>query len=149
MADAREPINLTVSEIADETAAAAIIDLVRQKSPEWKDQKQVASWRCQLLEALDLVSAFDAKGIPLYLFDSVSAGNGDEEREAIRRNIMDSYIGITPADFAMADTGALAMRTRPGQPESTCSQALICPESVRAFFAAVAKDIVPPQEHFV
>jgi L-lactate utilization protein LutC len=101
------------------------------------------------LEALDLVSAFDAKGIPLYLVDSFSAGNGDEKREAIRRNIMDSYIGITPADFAMADTGALVMRTRPGQPESTCSQALICPESVRAFFAAVAKDIVPPQKHFV
>ena len=102
MADARKPINLTVSEIADETATA-IIDLVRQKSPEWENQKQVASWRRQLLEALDLVSAFDAKGIPLYLVDSVSAGNGDEKREAIRRNIMDSYIGITPADFAMAD----------------------------------------------
>jgi hypothetical protein len=41
MADARKPINLTVSEIADETATA-IIDLVRQKSPEWENQKQVA-----------------------------------------------------------------------------------------------------------
>ena len=63
MADARKPINLTVSEIADETAAAAAItDLVRQKSPEWENQKQMASWRRQLLEALDLVSAFGARG---------------------------------------------------------------------------------------
>jgi hypothetical protein len=37
----------------------------------------VASWRRQLLEALDLVGAFDDKGIPLYLVDSVSAANGD------------------------------------------------------------------------
>jgi hypothetical protein len=65
MADARKPINLTASEIADETAAtAAIIDLVRQKSLEWENQKQVASWWHQLLEGLDLVSAFDAKSIP-------------------------------------------------------------------------------------
>jgi hypothetical protein len=126
-----------------------IIYLVRQKYPEWENQKQVASWRHQLLEALDLVSAFNAKGITLQAVDSVPAGNGDEEREETRRNITDSYIGITSVDFDMADTGSLVMRTRPGKLDPTCSQALICPESVRAFFAAVAKDIVPPQKHFV
>ncbi len=101
------------------------------------------------MEALDLASAFDAKGVPLHVVDSFPAGIGDDKREAILRSIIDSYIGITSDNFAISDLGTLVMRTRPGQPDPTCSQALICPELVRVFFAAVAKDIIPPQKYFV
>jgi L-lactate dehydrogenase complex protein LldG len=105
--------------VADEAAAAAaVLELVRSKSPEWDNQNQVAIWQHPLLETLGLDTAFDAEGIPLYAVDTVPAENGDVVREEIRRNIIASYIGITSADFAMADTGTLVMRTRPGQPRS-------------------------------
>lgn len=119
MTEAGKPINLTVTEVADEpAAAAAVLELVRSKSPEWDNQNQVAIWRHPLLETLGLDAAFAAEGIPLYVVDPVPAENGDNAREKIRRNIIASYIGITSADFAMADTGTLVMRTRPGQPRS-------------------------------
>ena len=50
--------------------------------------------------------------------DSVSSENSEATREEIRRNINASYIGVTSADFALADTATLVMRTRPGQPRS-------------------------------
>ena len=119
MTEAGKPINLAVTAVAEEAAAkVAIIDLVRRKSPEWENQKQVAAWQHPLLESLDLNSAIDAEGIPFYIVDPVSAENGDHVREEIRQNIIASYIGITSADFALADTATLVMRTRSGQPRS-------------------------------
>ena len=38
--------------------------------------------------------------------------------ENLRWRIIDSYIGITSADFCLADTATLVMRTRPDQPRS-------------------------------
>jgi L-lactate dehydrogenase complex protein LldG len=40
------------------------------------------------------------------------------DEESLRQHIIDSYIGITSADFCMADTATLVMRTRPGQARS-------------------------------
>ena len=33
----------------------------------------------------------------------------------IRQQVIDAYIGVTSADFCMAETATLVMRTRPGQ----------------------------------
>jgi L-lactate dehydrogenase complex protein LldG len=40
------------------------------------------------------------------------------DEESLRQDIIDSYIGITSADFCMADSATLVMRTRPGQARS-------------------------------
>ena len=46
MKAAGRPINLKVTLVDDEAAATkAIIDAVRLKSPEWKNQIQVATWQ--------------------------------------------------------------------------------------------------------
>ena len=42
----------------------------------------------------------------------------EKERERLRKHIIDSYIGITSADFCMAETASLVMRTRAGQARS-------------------------------
>lgn len=119
MVAAGKPINLEVTPLADETeAASAIIDLVQSKSPEWENQNQVAAWQHPLIDALDLGAAFDAVGIPLYVVESVPEEGGDPIRSKIRENIIASYIGITSADFILADTATLVMRTRSGQPRS-------------------------------
>jgi L-lactate dehydrogenase complex protein LldG len=116
---AAKPINLAVTAVADEAAAAAaVVGLVGRKSPEWEEQTQVAAWRHPLVDALDLGAALESEGIPLYIVDSVPVEGGADRRDAIRRNIIKSYIGITSADFVLADTATLVMRSRPDQPRS-------------------------------
>jgi L-lactate dehydrogenase complex protein LldG len=117
------PINLMVTVLKDRAAAsAAIADLVQNKAPEWGDQKKIAMWRHPLLESLNLADALAAQSVPLYVgefedsvADKVSART---ERERLRKNVIDAYIGITSADFCMAETATLVMRTRPGQARS-------------------------------
>jgi L-lactate dehydrogenase complex protein LldG len=119
MTEAGKPINLGITPVADETAAAAaIVELVRLRSPEWENQNQVCVWKHPLLEALDLGAAFKAEGVLMYAPAVVPSENSEPAREEIRRNTITAYIGITSADFALADTATLVMRTRSGQPRS-------------------------------
>ena len=117
------PINLKVTVLKDRpAAAAAIADLVREKAPEFGDQKQVVMWQHPLLESLNLADALAAQNVPLHVTEfkasAVDEASANQARERIRKNVIDSYIGITSADFCMAETATLVMRTRPGQARS-------------------------------
>jgi L-lactate dehydrogenase complex protein LldG len=123
LVEAAEPINLNVKAVSDESSAAsAIVDLVRKKDPEWGDQKSVVGWDHPLIQRLNLVEPLQKLGVPFFVTafddtrdkDDLSSGT----REKLRQQIIDSYIGITSADFCMADAAALVMRTRPGQARS-------------------------------
>jgi len=117
------PINLQVSVLKDRpAAAAAAVDLVRKKAPEFGDQKQVVMWQHPLLESLNLADALAIENVPLHVTEIKTSAIDDtsmkHERERIRKNVIDAYIGITSADFCMAETATLVMRTRPGQARS-------------------------------
>jgi len=117
------PINLKVTVVKDRAAAtAAIGDLVRDKAPEFGDRKQVVRWQHPLLESLNLADALAAQNVPLHVTEfkgsSAAEDAANQERDQIRKNVIDSYIGITSADFCMAETATLVMRTRPGQARS-------------------------------
>ena len=50
-----QPIKLNVIVLKDEkSVAAAIADLVKNKNPEWGDQKSVVAWQHPLIDALNL-----------------------------------------------------------------------------------------------
>ena len=98
------------------------------------------------MEALDLASAFDAKGVPLHVVDSFPAGIGDDKREAILGSIIDSYIGITSDNFAISDLGTLVMRTRPGQPAPDLSSSPKLPRIGQGFFCGRSQRHHPPTE---
>ena len=109
--EAAEPINLKVIPAKDIGAVtSAITELVRDKDPEWGNQKSVAAWQHPLIERLELPDALAEQGVSVF-FSDVNASEGQN----LRQHIIDSYIGITSADFCMADTATLVMRTRPGQ----------------------------------
>jgi L-lactate dehydrogenase complex protein LldG len=109
--EAAEPINLKVIPAIDSSSvAAAITEMVRDKAPEWGNQKSVAAWQHPLIESLKLPDALAGQGVPIF-FSDLKASEG----ENLRQRIIDSYIGITSADFCMADTATLVMRTRTGQ----------------------------------
>ena len=60
--------------------------------------------------------------VPLFVCEGRDAGEQQdvplENRGCFRQQVIDAYIGLTSADFCMADTAALVMRTRPGQARS-------------------------------
>ena len=112
--EAAGPIHLTVRKCVDINAVtAAIAEVVRDKDPEWGDKKRVVAWQHPLIESLNLPDALSEQGVPVFFADLQKT---DEER--LRQGIIDAYIGITSADFCMADTATLVMRTRPGQARS-------------------------------
>ena len=117
------PINLNVIVLKDLPAAtAAIADLIRDKDPEWGTQKSVVAWKHPLIESLNLAEALADQNVPLYV--TGIAGNetketgGVKERDRLRQHVIDSYIGVTSADFCMAETATLVLRTYPGQARS-------------------------------
>lgn len=117
------PINLNVSVLKDEkSVTAAIVELVRNKDPEWGDQKSIVTWQHPLIERLNLSEALAEKNVTVHTVKSDNSESEgittQKEREQLRQNVIDSYIGITSADFCMADTASLVMRTRPGQARS-------------------------------
>jgi len=114
------PINLKVVARKDGPAvAAAIADLVREKDPEWGDQKSVVAWRHPLIDRLNLADALADQNVPVFITE-LNVGDADEaaekkERARLRKLTVGAYIGVTSADFCMADTATLVLRTRPGQ----------------------------------
>ena len=117
------PINLNVSVLKDEeSVTAAIVELARNKDPEWGDQKSIVTWQHPLIERLNLSGALTDQNVTVHTAKSDNIESEgittQEERERLRQHVVDSYIGITAADFCMADTASLVMRTRPGQGRS-------------------------------
>ena len=118
-----QPIKLNVIVLKDEeSVTAAIADLVKNKDPEWGDQKSIVAWQHPLIEGLNLAESLAPQEVPVYVTElgESEAGERSEEkaREHLRKHVIDAYIGITSADFCMADTASLVMRTRPGQGRS-------------------------------
>jgi L-lactate dehydrogenase complex protein LldG len=121
--EAGKPINLNVIALPDSAyATAAISRLVSEKTPEWGDVKSIAAWRHPLIESLNLQETLGRLQVPWHFTTPIPPSAGKEfdraERERQRSAIIASYIGVTSADFCLADTATLVMRNRPGQPRS-------------------------------
>jgi L-lactate dehydrogenase complex protein LldG len=120
---AGKPINLNVTALPDSAyATAAVVRLVAGKTPEWGDAKHVAAWRHPLVDRLNLPEALDRLQVPVHVSTPIPAdadpGFDREERGRQRTELIASFIGVTSADFCLADTATLVMRNRPGQPRS-------------------------------
>ena len=117
------PIKLNVIVLKDEdSVAVAITDLIKNKDPEWGDQKSIVTWQHPLIERLNLSEALADQNVPVHVaeFGNIESEGiaTEKEREQLRQHVIESYIGITSADYCMADTASLVMRTRPGQGRS-------------------------------
>jgi len=123
LAAAARPINLNVTALPDSAyATTAIVRLVAAKTPEWGDAKQIAAWRHPLIDRLSLPEALDRLHVPVHVTAPIPTeadpGFDRIERERQRAGIIASFVGVTSADFCLADTATLVMRNRPGQPRS-------------------------------
>ncbi len=108
---AGKPLNLNVIPQKDIAgAAAAIAELVREKTPEWRSFKTVAAWKHPLIEKLHLPEILAQQNVPVFFSDF----RDESQRQTLHQNVTDAFIGITSADFCVAETATLVMKTRPG-----------------------------------
>ena len=116
---AGETINLEVIRADTISAAAAAIgDIARKKKPEWGQEKHITAWQHPLIDQLDLPSLLANQEIILHQTTSRENKPDDKERHRIREDITASFIGITSADYCVADSATLVMKTRPNQARS-------------------------------
>jgi L-lactate dehydrogenase complex protein LldG len=123
LVEAGKPLRLNVTPVADEAAAtAAVVGLIEGRSPEWGTRKSITAWSHPLVDRLRLGSALAGRDIPLHVtapIDTAADTACDQaERGRQRAALIESFIGVTSADFCMADTATLVMRNRPGEPRS-------------------------------
>jgi L-lactate dehydrogenase complex protein LldG len=108
-------INLDVVPVKDMDAAGEHIkQLVISKQPERGVSKQVVAWKHPMLESLDLEMRLKEISVPVFFTEF---GN-QEEKGLLRKKITKAFIGVTSADFCLADSATLVMKTRPDQARS-------------------------------
>jgi len=120
---AAQPINLDVVVVNGvEAATDAIVRQVLSADTEWGGSKQVCTWNHPLIDSLALESVLGRHRIPVVTPSSyVASGTGrvsGGQRTTLRNAIAASFVGVTAADFCVAGTATLVLRTRPGQPRS-------------------------------
>jgi L-lactate dehydrogenase complex protein LldG len=117
--EAAAAIHLQVIQKPDPGAVGdAIVELALEKPAEWSTAKSIAAWDHPLIKELDLGRRLERQGLALTV---VPDGNptqdaaGDEpSRRDLRQTLAQALIGVTSADFCLADTATLVMKTRPG-----------------------------------
>ena len=101
-------LNLQVHECPDLVACgAAIVALAQERAPEWGTVKQIMRWNDPLLDGLGLEARLPEDIAVKTVPDADSFSQS--EREAFRREVIASYIGITTADYLLADTASLVL----------------------------------------
>ena len=113
MTEVAKTINMSV--IAVDTKAdiiATIASIVAERDAEWGDKKSIVAWDHPLVNSLQLSTAMEPLGIPVYTLQHDPGTRGEE---AFRRQSENALIGVTSADFGLAETATLTMKTRAGQ----------------------------------
>ena len=118
-----EAINLNV--IPKKSPALVTEDITRlvvEKDPEWGDKKSVVAWRHPLIDKLSLNNALEKQGVPVHLVEMDAEKDfmpyDGLPRGVMRERVTGSYIGVTSADFCIAESATMVMKTRPGQARS-------------------------------
>ena len=92
-------------------AAQAIAELVRDRTPEWSDAKSLVAWRHPLIDSLNLPECLKEQGVPVYV-----PGPEPDDSGLFRLRSQTALIGVTSADYCIAESASLVLKTRPEQP---------------------------------
>jgi L-lactate dehydrogenase complex protein LldG len=108
--------SLNVAVTAAQTAASiseSIREIAKNSDAEWGDQKSVVAWNHPLINRLELSAALEPLNIPVHVPQTPADGS---ENSPFRSQAETAMIGVTTADFGLAATATLTMKTRKGQP---------------------------------
>ena len=147
-AESRE-INLNVLPVTDVDAAGIRIQqLVKEKQPEQGTEKHVVAWQHSLVKSLNLKNRFKEISVPIYFTEF----SNPEEKTDLKERILHAFMGITSADFCIADSATMVLKTHPGQARSVSLAppihvAVISLEQILAdlteLYALLRKDLTP------
>ena len=113
-----ELINMKVIPVENlSMASLGIQELVQNTEPEWGHEKSVIAWQHPLIDQLKLEETLSKNNVTVFTTQTSNKPDS-EEREKIRTRLLQSYIGITSADFCVAQSATLVLRTRPNQPRA-------------------------------
>ncbi len=116
-------INLEVHPVEGFQEAADVIHQIAVDHPEHPASRRgILCWRHPLLDPLDLKHRLAGLGIPFFPVDLQDPALGglsqDERRARIREALGLACIGVTSADFCVAQSATLVLRSRAGQPRA-------------------------------
>lgn len=95
-----------------ESAGRAMAAMIAQKIPPPCNRRQVALWQHPLVARLELSQRLAGAQIACRVTGDAA------DRQRFYRDLETAVVGVTSADFCLADTATLVMRSRPGQPRS-------------------------------
>ncbi len=98
-------------------AASAVTGIVSQNLPEEGGTAHVMAWRHAVIDGLELEMALAAVApqITVCVADNEEQGLRESDRQRAKDLAATAICGITSADWCLAETATLVMRTRPGQ----------------------------------
>ncbi|MBU1342203.1 MAG: LUD domain-containing protein [Proteobacteria bacterium] len=100
------------------SAAVSISRLIQMKKPERSDIKMAVAWDVPIVRELHLETQLEQKNIPVIyapLENRSSAKTALEKRHLFLKVSATASVGITSADYCLAKTGTLVLKTKPGQ----------------------------------
>jgi len=113
MIDSAKIVNLDVRPVQTLTDAShEIIKLACEKKPEWGDEKSVVLWKHPLIEEMNIEEILRERKISVIFSNRPDEGKTGRDR-LIKESAV-SFIGITSADYCIAETGTLVLKTAPG-----------------------------------
>ena len=122
LTEAAPALNLQVTVAPDTSAVATAIGrLIDTRTPEWGATKSIVAWHHPLVKALNLPQILDNTKVPIHfapMGDAAQADPSPAQCTAFRDAANQALVGITSADFCLADTATLVIKTRPGQARS-------------------------------
>jgi L-lactate dehydrogenase complex protein LldG len=106
------PLNLSVYIVENVSEAAEIItDIARKTAPEFGKTKHIIQHTHPDIAALRLWEKFAE--------DPITVHTTYQQDSDVREKTLSSFIGITVADWGIAESATLVQLTRPGRPRST------------------------------
>ena len=102
-------LNLQVHECASaEQCGAELAALVEGRRPEWGTARQVMCWSDPVIQGLGLEARLAGTDISVRTVPERERFD-ETERAEFRRQVVDSYMGVTTADLLVADTATLLL----------------------------------------
>ncbi len=130
-----KPLNMVTRSVPSAAAAADVIaEIVAEKESEWGDEKSVVAWNHPLVESLELDRRLAPLDTRVSFPDTFSGPNRIAD---LQSRSAEALCGISSADYCLAETATLAMKSRPGHPRGvsllpSIHIAVIRPEQILA-----------------
>lgn len=117
LAENAAALNIQLHLVADAAAAGeALGTIAGTTEAEWDHQRAVMAWDAPLLNQLGVEAVLKESGLVLYRSPGAEAQIDAARRATFRQQLGEARIGITTADWCVADTATLVLRNHPGQP---------------------------------